>query len=392
MLKKEQRRKNHNNPNSSRLPIPAPAPATHATHRRHITTESAVTPTKLDDNKNNNKSRLFSTTCSRMAQEAKNYNKRPIIQNKNLSSFYLSPQQKMNLKNKRTIPVPSKKPTTTPATPVVTPTLRKSPLTLLKQDLEKLRQKKLDDEALIQKQSKEIARLKKQLTRQVKTEAEKELEFQLQEKSRLNEKLASVTAQAKSLSIDVVDLLEVKNSTSTQTTYQDEIDKLQSQLEIQDDAFKKKLAEHASLANALDRSIQQTQETTDKLKSDHATKIAQLKAIHSIQLNKLQVEHEQDMIKSRREANRSKHTSISSVHGLEEVLEQALLEFEQEQHNHIPVLIQQQDSNERSLQGKVRLTMKNQQWYANKYMPIDAKSWPAPQPLSNLNRVQQPTR
>lgn len=203
MLNEEQRRKK--NPNSSRLPIPA-------THHRHITTESAVTPTKLDDNKNNNKSRLFSTTCSRMAQEVKNYNKRPIINNKNLSSFYLSPQQKMNLINKRTTTAP------TPKKPVVlvTPTLRKSPITLLKQDLEKLRQKvtqclslaflvnfffstekKLDDESLIQRQSIEIARLKKQLTRVVKTEAEKELGFQLKEKSRLNEKLASVTAQIK---------------------------------------------------------------------------------------------------------------------------------------------------------------------------------------------------
>lgn len=133
MLKKEQRRKN-NNPNSSRLPIPA----ANATHHRHITTESAVTPTKLDDNKNNNKSRLFSTTCSRMAQEVKNYNKRPITKTKNLSSFYLPPPQKMNLNNKRTIPAPPKK----PVTPVVVaPTLRKSPITLLKQDLEKLRQK-----------------------------------------------------------------------------------------------------------------------------------------------------------------------------------------------------------------------------------------------------------
>lgn len=128
MLNKEQRKKK--NPNSSRLPIPA-------TNHRHITTESAVTPTKLDDNKNNNKSRLFSTTCSRMAQEVKNYNKRPIINNKNLSSFYLSPQQKMNLNNKKntTTAIPKK-----PVTPI-TPTLRKSPITLLKQDLEKLRQK-----------------------------------------------------------------------------------------------------------------------------------------------------------------------------------------------------------------------------------------------------------
>lgn len=142
----------------------------------------------------------------------------------------------------------------------------------------------------------------------------------------------------------------------------------------------------------MDKNIQQSQDIVNKIKSDHATKITQLKAIHSIQISKIEVEHEQDMIKSRREANRLKHASISTVHQIEDALEQALLEFEQEQHNHIPSLIHQQDMNQRSLQDKVRLTMKNQQWYANKYMPIDAKSWPAPQPLSNLNRVQQPTR
>lgn len=140
------------------------------------------------------------------------------------------------------------------------------------------------------------------------------------------------------------------------------------------------------------KSVQQNQELTNKIKSDHATKIAQLTALHLSQVRKIEFEHEQDMIKSRREHNRLKQVSTLNVHQLDNVLEQALLEFEQEQHNHMPALIQQQDSNQRCLQGKVRLAIKNQQWYSNKYMPIDANSWPAPQPLSNLKRIQQPTR
>lgn len=114
MLNREQRGKNNQ---ISLIPIP----------NRHITTDVTVTLTKLDDNKNNNKSRLFSTTCSRRAQEEKNYNKRAIINNKNLSSFYL-PKQKMNIK---TVPAKNNNNNIT---------LRKSPLTQLKQDLERLRQ------------------------------------------------------------------------------------------------------------------------------------------------------------------------------------------------------------------------------------------------------------
>lgn len=142
----------------------------------------------------------------------------------------------------------------------------------------------------------------------------------------------------------------------------------------------------------MDQTIKNHQELTRKLKLDHATQIAQLNSFHLDRIHKIEIEHEQDMIKSRYEYNRSKQSSTLNVQQLDNVLERALLEFEQEQHNHMPIMIQQQDSNQRSLQGKVMLKMKNQQWYANKYMPIDAKSWPAPQPLSNLNRIHQHTR
>lgn len=103
----------HNN--KSRIPIPI----RHSSNNKMD--KAVVTPAKLEQKKNNNKSSLFSTTCSRMAQEARNYNK-PYIKSEHsnkkppLSSF-TTRSKKMN-KN-----------------------MRKSPITQLKENLETLRQK-----------------------------------------------------------------------------------------------------------------------------------------------------------------------------------------------------------------------------------------------------------
>jgi hypothetical protein len=109
----------------SRLPVPTLKTTT-------------VTPAKLDKKKNNNKSNsLFSTTCSRMAQELKNYNNRkPANSNRRLSSISLS---KMNKPPAKTLTIDKKK--STPLKNPTTTSKRKSPVTQLQEDLESLRQK-----------------------------------------------------------------------------------------------------------------------------------------------------------------------------------------------------------------------------------------------------------
>lgn len=108
----------HNN-NKSRIPVPI---SSQQRRNNKEMNKAVVTPAKLDQKKNNNKSSLFATTCSRMAQEARNYN-RPYIKSKHsskkppLSSFTTRNNSKMS-KN-----------------------MRKSPITQLKEDLETWRQK-----------------------------------------------------------------------------------------------------------------------------------------------------------------------------------------------------------------------------------------------------------
>jgi hypothetical protein len=95
---------------------------------------TTVTPAKLEKKKNNNNT-LFATTCSRRAQELKNYNNKP---NSNRLSFTFS-FSKMSRPSSKTLTVDRKgKPT---SVGVTTTTKRKSPLVQLQENLESLKQK-----------------------------------------------------------------------------------------------------------------------------------------------------------------------------------------------------------------------------------------------------------
>lgn len=128
----------------------------------------------------------------------------------------------------------------------------------------------------------------------------------------------------------------------------------------------------------------------NKLKLDHATQISQLNSNHIDHLNKLKLDHKQELTHLKKKKKPSCH-----LNNLDHILEQALLEFEQEQYNHIPttMLIRQHDSNHKSLlHGKTIPAMMNQQWYSKKFIPVDAVSWPAPQPSPNLKIMRNHSR
>ncbi|GAA5810254.1 hypothetical protein MFLAVUS_003674 [Mucor flavus] len=259
-------------------------------------------------------------------------------------------------------------------------TLRKSPLTQLKQDLERLRQQKIDDESLIQKQTQEIIALKKKLI------GTKELELQLLKKATIETKLALVNKEIKNLSTDVIDLLQVTNS-SDRITNKEGVEKLKTQLETQEDDFKRKLDGYTAFVIEINQNIHSHQELFNKLKLDHATQISQLNSNHIDHLNELKFYHEQELI------HLKKKKPKCNLNNVDHILEQALLEFEQEQYNHIPTTILiQHDSNHKSLHGKIIPAMMNQQWYSKKFIPLDAVSWPAPQPSPNLKKMHNHSR
>ncbi|KAF1803244.1 hypothetical protein V8B55DRAFT_1447345 [Mucor lusitanicus] len=259
--------------------------------------------------------------------------------------------------------------------------MRKSPITQLKEDLETWRQKKLDDELLVQKQSHAITKLKKQLALQT------EIQHERQRKALLQSKLKAITAEIESLSMNVVDSLDVKTATLDQhaVSYTDTIKELQSQLESREDDFKRKLGQYQRELQHKEQCIQQQQATRQQLQRDHADHIARLNAAHMDRVQTLQTQYQKEAAAIR---TSSKRYSIPSI-DMSSVIEQALNEFEQEQHNHPPPPLPTTPCTPLVYHPVALATSApkpNQQWYSKRYMPMDAMSWPAPQAAPNLKR------
>lgn len=170
-------------------------------------------------------------------------------------------------------------------------------------------------------------------------------------------------------------------------------------MQLQEDAFEKKLAQYQTTEAEMDTRLQQGQELINQLRLDHADQIAQLKRAHKDKIQSLQIEHENELKKNKSIAAKPKTTQHSD--SLNDIIEQALREFEQEQHQHLPspiklldkgASIQHYDSNKGSLKNHMlsSMMMKNQQWYSQKYVPVDAVSWPTPKSFAHLKPVHQP--
>lgn len=147
------------------------------------------------------------------------------------------------------------------------------------------------------------------------------------------------------------------------------------------------MVEYQNLINQKEHSIQTQQKKLDQRKTDHANQIVQLNLIHGQKMDRFQTEHEHDMVdfKQKLKTNSQQKKKYKNV-DIDAALEQILFEFEQKQYNHVPVkpLVYQDVHHNLAMHRQI-----NQQWYTQQYMPIDAMSWPAPQPLPNLKRQLQ---
>lgn len=101
----------------------------------------------------------------------------------------------------------------------------------------------------------------------------------------------------------------------------------------------------------------------------------QLNAIHQEQINLLSAQHKRELNQTRTTQEPVNDDSVN------EIIEKALIEFEQEQHDIKPNEIRQTVNISRGLIHNRLQT--NQQWYAKEYMPVDALTWPFPQTSSN---------
>ncbi|RCI05482.1 hypothetical protein CU098_012770 [Rhizopus stolonifer] len=183
----------------SKLPIPIT--------RRKTATNEAVTLSKLENENNNKqkrrKSTLFSSTCSRRAQEDKNYNKRLPTNNDHSFSFSIMHHTKK---------------------PAIGPTI------LLKENIEQLRNKNIQDRLVIKTQEEEIKKLKRLVTTNFANKQEN-IQLELSKKSKMQDKMKIMTLQIEELKIQVINSLKVKEKTEPFEPYSQQIQVLKIELE-----------------------------------------------------------------------------------------------------------------------------------------------------------------
>ncbi|RCI05481.1 hypothetical protein CU098_012586 [Rhizopus stolonifer] len=110
-------------------------------------------------------------------------------------------------------------------------------------------------------------------------------------------------------------------------------------------------------------------------KKQHTSHLLHIQQTHRLHIHQLQSQHQKELDNIRH--------SIHPI-DLEEMISKSLVDFEQEQHNHITSKPFAFDS--QKIEKQLHYEIANQQWYSKKYMPVDAVTWPAPFPLSHLRK------
>jgi hypothetical protein len=129
--------------------------------------------------------------------------------------------------------------------------------------------------------------------------------------------------------------------------------------------------------------IQNHKYQIDKIKTEHANEINQLKSHLQEEYTKLEKKHQvRDIGKNKPEKGTNEM--------VQKEFERLLYEFEQEEHSNriAPAKNEEFDKKYHYHNSKRPMSLNlNQQWWTQKFVPTDAVSWPSPQPLSNLRKV-----
>lgn len=192
-------------------------------------------------------------------------------------------------------------------------TYHKSPIEKLKENVESLK-KKVQTNLVIKQYSHYV---KKDIASQLLI---KQQEIEIRElKSKLSE--------------NIVNSLEIKQTVDI--NYQEKIRELESKLIEQNIEYNKRLVLLQNALKEKEKVIFEKQKLYKSLKEKHKQHLLQLNAIHQDRINLLSAQH-------KRELNQ-KRTSREPVNddSVNEIIEKALIEFEQEQHDIKPDEIRQ---------------------------------------------------
>ncbi|KAI8971710.1 hypothetical protein BDF20DRAFT_915488 [Mycotypha africana] len=343
---------------------------------------------------------FFAKTCSRMVQHTQNFNSRRAT---SCRSVLLPTSCSTTLKRqkfRRVSPTNSsnRKSCTTAATITSNQNNKKvqqekCPLVALEEYLKKLKEKTAHSEEVIKNQNEEIANIRRlsmtssQLkTRSMNEDAEIAVSNSTMHKKE-DDKLELITKKIESLNLDHSDnalsTVDINDMVSRYTT---QINELQCIIKANEENTAKQLEEYQRKISEKDDCLQREKELHKQLKEQYTVEMNRLKLEQEKQLREMEQHHENDLIQLRKEIEELKKLNHKS---LDDAIEKALYEIEQEEHNHPPTTTLGQRNLRNVSSSSFKDNQKkiaNQQWYSEKYIPSQAISWPAPQTSPNLKK------
>ncbi|KAF7721279.1 SH3 domain binding glutamic acid-rich protein-like [Apophysomyces ossiformis] len=175
------------------------------------------------------------------------------------------------------------------------------------------------------------------------------------------------------------------------------IAELNQQLEAQKRAHEESLRLHEEALAEKEKLLSEQQETLAKLQNSHEDEIRKLKTNQTSSILTLKQQHKKALVElEKQKAEAEQKLKNNPSVDLETEFERILHEFEQTEHNHSVQIENLQQSHQNELTDLQQThvaqlrNLKNAQSYTSRFLPTEAKSWPAPMPLSaSLSKLRK---
>ncbi|KAG0165872.1 SH3 domain binding glutamic acid-rich protein-like [Apophysomyces sp. BC1034] len=190
--------------------------------------------------------------------------------------------------------------------------------------------------------------------------------------------------------------LQIENGQAPDESHREEdkamlqkIAELNKQMESQKRAHEESLRLHEEALAEKERLLSEQQQTLAKLQGSHEDEIRKLKTNQTSSILTLKQQHKKATTELQKQLTETEQKIKNNpTVDLESEVERILHEFEQTEHNHSVQIESMQQSHQNELTdlqenhvAQLR-NLKKGQSFTKKFLPVEAKSWPAPMPLS----------
>ncbi|CDS06130.1 hypothetical protein LRAMOSA08658 [Lichtheimia ramosa] len=199
------------------------------------------------------------------------------------------------------------------------------------------------------------------------------------------------------------ELEQLRNHGEKDSAQLEQIEQLNKQLEAEKQAHEESMRRHEEALAEKDALLSEQKKALDHLQEMHEEQVRSLKTEQSSSILSLKQRHKEDMsnLQARLKEAETKLKNSSNAEMMEDEIERILKEFEQAEHTHavqIESLEQSHQSELSDMQQNHATQIKNlrkqqdqnQKKWTTRYLPTEAVSWPAPQPLSKLRKTNGP--